>query len=133
MTLTNGGRLQVNERQLLTCELSEDKDSWTFLSKWNVNFKGEYVLVHHNMSALDLKATLLKMPTLRDLSVEYYDDNQHFCSDGNVVTVEFNQDFGPQPPLIFVPEDPTDAQASLVTTHRDGVSVAGILSREGNV
>jgi len=68
----SGGRLQVNELQLLQCELSENKDPWTELSKWNILFKGEQVSVHHNMSATQLQVALLSMPVIQGYTLPFF-------------------------------------------------------------
>ena len=78
--------------------------------------------ISYDASADTIKTALLKIRVLTGVIVEYSQPDLKACQiNANVIKITFNEQFGPQIPLV-AQMDPTMAQAGAITVYADGVT-----------
>ena len=107
---------QVNEIQVIKCTATA--------GSFVLFYDGAPSLpINNDYTADQVRTAILFIPTITDVIVEFSVENSKVCqAQPNVVTIEFNQDFGPKVPFIALPDDVIIAQQSSVEVSADGVT-----------
>ena len=112
--LTTG---QVNEIQLVTC-IAEGSGSFFLTYQGYPSQK-----IDATFTADMVRTAILHIPILTDVSVSYSSPTSSACSKAtNVITIEFNEQFGSLPPLVAIPDEVLVENKGTVFVYADGLT-----------
>lgn len=110
-------KYQFNELQLIKCTATSGSFTLFLKGKSSLTIDSTY-------TAAEMRDAILFIPTITDVNVVYsLGASATACqAQTNVISVEFNQDFGPQLPFVALPDEVILSQSQSVQVSADGTT-----------